>query len=596
MKLLRSISLIWLVWVSLSAFGQQERLTVSGVEYIVHQVKKKQTLYAISKSYSVPLDAILNANPSVAGGLNTGQRLLIPVDAINKKAQKKAPVIRDGALTHLVRRKETWYSIAKKYDVELNDLLERNPDKADGLRTGDSVIIPTEKVKSASPAATQVASAEEGRFHTVIAGETLYSIAKLHDVEVEGLKQLNALKNNDLSIGSTIRLPELKPVVEEPKEVQPEYELKSTYNIGFYLPFSLDRNDSLFVEKGNDKLFPLTDISMQFYFGALMALDTLEKLGLNAEVYFEDVGQAENTIDVLEQKGNVDNMDLIIGPFHRKAVERVAAFTRKQNIPVVCPVTQSNRILIDKPNVFKAKSGRVEQIDAITTYASKQNTPGNVIIFLPELEHERELQAIALKSLKTKMPSIEIHQISDIRDAEKFKVHFQLGKMNSVIIPSENHSVVSGLLTKLNGISDQHPMTVYGLQKWAEFENIDLAYKEKLNVHLAMSDWVDRHDQGTKRFVSAFRKEHNNDPSDYAFLGYDVTLYFGYQLLMKGASFPEHLTLASEDQINTLHIPIDIRSTGIDSGKRNVGVVLVNHRDMELKRAAQFPAEADLPK
>ena len=582
MKLSKSIIWIVLVCIPFGVFAQ-ERLTVSGVEYIVHKVEKKQTLYAIGKTYSVRLDAILNANPSVEGGLNTGQRLLIPVAAINKKAQKKAPVIKDGALIHVVRKKETWYSIGKQYDVELADLLERNPNNSAGLRPGDHVVIPTEKVKSVDPKVTRVASAEQGRFHTVAVGETLYGISKLYGLEVEELKQLNGLNANEIGIGSIIRLPQTKKE-EESKNVQRVFDLKSTYNIGFFLPFSLDRNDSVYVESGNDALYPLTDISMQFYFGALMALDTLKSRGLNAKVHFEDVGEDASTIHALREKRNVRDMDLIIGPFHRKAVEAVAALTKESNTPVVCPVTQSNRILIDKPNVFKAKSGRVEQVDAITTHVSNQSTRGNVIIFLPELERERELQAIALKSLQAKMPNIEIHQISDIRDEEKFKTHFQLDEMNLVIIPSENHSVVSGLLTKLNGISDLHPMTVYGLQKWAEFENIDLAYKEKLNVHLAMSDWVDRNDKYTQDFVRSFREQHNNDPSSYAFLGYDVTLYFGHQLLVKGNSFPEQVSVENGHEVKTLHMPIDIRSTGIDSGKRNVGVLLLNHHDMKLKR------------
>lgn len=581
MSVFRSAFIVLLVMCSSVMSTAQERLTISGVEYIVHEVEKGQTLFAISRAYSVPVNDIYKANPSVKGGLSAGQRLLIPVESVNRKEQKTAPELVNGELTHTVRKKETLYSIARHYNVDLADLLERNPQVANGLAHGAVLIIPVEKVKGSD---SQILVAEEqGSFHTVSAGETLYSISKLYDVDVEVLKALNHLEGAEISIGSQLRLPDVKEEgTDRATDQKIPYSLSDKYNVLFLLPFSMDRNDTIMVESDGKNVHPLTDIALQFYFGSRMALDTLEKQGLVANVEFIDVGQNVSEASELMSSGKISNVDLIVGPFHKKSIEFVADNVKADETAVICPVPQSGRILIDRPNLLKVKSGRVEQIDAITTFASEHHTEGNVIIFMPDIEKEKELQRLAIKNLKAKMPDIEVHEIHDWKDPNKFKIHFQLNQMNSVIIPSENLSVVSGLLTKLNGIADLHPMTVYGLQKWADFDNIDLAYKEKLNVHLAMSDWVDRNDPRTRKFIRNYRDVHQNDPSEYAFLGYDVTLYFLHQLMYKGRRFYRHFN--ENNEIGTLQLPITMQSTGMESGYRNVAVTLVDHNEMRMNK------------
>jgi LysM repeat protein len=573
-----------------SAWGQ-ERITVSGVEYIVHKVEKGQTLFAISKVYALPVDDIYEANPSVKGGLNTGQRLLIPVASVNKRQERSAPALVDGELAHTARRKETLFSIAKQYQVDLADLIERNPQVAGGLKEGTVLIIPVDRIRSLKPEYQVSAVEQDGRFHAVEPGETLYSISKMYDVPVPVLRELNRIEGNSISVGSTLRLPSAELLGSGNSGQEIDLRLEDSYDIAYLLPFSMVKNDTVMLDTDGKSLHPLTEIAMQFYFGARMALDTLKQKGLSANVSFMEVGQDKSAVASIERGKPLDSYDMIIGPFHRNILEEVATKTAPQRIPVICPVPQSNRIVMGHPNLLKVKSGRVEQIDAITSYAAKRNTPGNVIVFMADVESEQDLQRMALKSLRSKMPHIEIHEIYDLQDPNKFKTHFQLDKMNSVIIPSENLSVVSGLLTKLNGIAENHPMTVYGLEKWAEFDNIDLAYKEKLNVHLAMSSWIDRNDPLTAAFIKDFREEHKNDPSEYAFLGYDVTLYFGDRLRRTGRSF---LDAKYEPQtMETLHLPVDMRTTGMDNGLRNVGVKIVDHNGNVIRslRGAELPVE-----
>jgi LysM repeat protein len=123
----------------------QELREVDGQKYIAHHVLKGQTLYAISKHYAVPVEAITGNNPGSAQNISVGQVLLIPVKAQVKKELKLAPALMNGELAHTVQKKETLFGIARKYGVEPQDLTARNPNVTE-LKPGTILIIPVARI------------------------------------------------------------------------------------------------------------------------------------------------------------------------------------------------------------------------------------------------------------------------------------------------------------------------------------------------------------------------------------------------------------------------------------------------------------------
>ena len=106
----------------------QDVREVDGKKFRAHTVEAGQTLFALSRHYAVPVDALLAANPAAASGLSIGQVVLVPLAAVNKKELRTAPALHAGELMHRVARKETLYGIARRYGVELADLMARNPE------------------------------------------------------------------------------------------------------------------------------------------------------------------------------------------------------------------------------------------------------------------------------------------------------------------------------------------------------------------------------------------------------------------------------------------------------------------------------------
>lgn len=133
--------------------------------------------------------------------------------------------------SHFVQKGETLFSIAKKYEVSVDDLMRWNNLQSSALQANQRLVInasvglakssiPTstyeEPITYTTPVTTTAPSTRptpvkssgttSGGFHTVAAGETLYRISKNYDVSVEQLRAWNSLTDNTISVGQRLKV------------------------------------------------------------------------------------------------------------------------------------------------------------------------------------------------------------------------------------------------------------------------------------------------------------------------------------------------------------------------------------------------------
>ena len=210
---------------------------INGQSFIIHQVEEKETLFAISRRYKTPVNEIVQNNDELKNGLKIGQRIRIPF--VEKSA------IPTGAKLHNVAPGETMFSIARTYNVSVNDLMTWNELKGNDLSVGQALIIqgaaetkpaapaeapkvaeatPTPEKKpepapnkqaaekkdspSPSPSTSASTSMTTGGWitHQVTQGQTLFSIARQYDAKVEDIIEWNGLSSNTLSLGQSLKV------------------------------------------------------------------------------------------------------------------------------------------------------------------------------------------------------------------------------------------------------------------------------------------------------------------------------------------------------------------------------------------------------
>lgn len=164
-----------------------ERVVEEGVTYYLHTVKAGETLFSIAKHYQITLEEVNRANPSLAGTIRPGDVLKVPAGAEKRGVEGSSSQQPAHIILHKVQRKETLYFISRKYGVSIDEILSYNPGLTQ-LKRGETIRVP-QWGSQPLPGAAQTGA--EASVHWVQAGETLYSISRRYGVSVTALLEEN---------------------------------------------------------------------------------------------------------------------------------------------------------------------------------------------------------------------------------------------------------------------------------------------------------------------------------------------------------------------------------------------------------------------
>lgn len=143
---------------------------------------------------------------------------------------KNTTKIKDSGLKHSVKSGERLDSIAKKYNVNIDDIVELNQLKRKNLFIGQSLRIPDNgknAVKSEDKSTNNVLK-DSGIKHNVKSGERLETIAKKYGVKSDEIIALNQLKRKELLIGQSLRIPDNGKSAVKTEEKSPKSPLKDS--------------------------------------------------------------------------------------------------------------------------------------------------------------------------------------------------------------------------------------------------------------------------------------------------------------------------------------------------------------------------------
>lgn len=573
------------------ASWSQETRIIDGKKFTVHAVQQGQTLFAISRAFAVPVDELLKANPDAKDGLRIGQELLIPQAAVVKKEARNAPdLLKDGDLKHTVAKKETLFGIAKKYGLDINDLLERNPELTSGLRDGMDVIIPVKK--NAATSVDPVMRAAEPTHlieHVVLPGETLFSLGQRFGVKPEEIVSANNGLPEGLKAGATISIPQ-RGAPPEPKPIEtPAKAPGATHRIGFLLPFSTTRNDSALDATANatsgPRFYEASRIAAQFYAGALLALDSLATLGFNADVRAIDVGDDARQWSPALKDPELADLDLCVGPFHRAAIEQLAR--AQPRLPIVCPVPQSNKVVLGFNNVSKAVPARTDLVRHAARWLAAKHARDNIIVLRPEIAGDKEIQDPMINTLNAAMANQSGRLRDSVlvvkagrRDLGDLTAKLDPARLNVIVAPSEDVEFAATVVVKLKALVAKHQVKLVATESWLSMDPVSATDLDALGFSFASASHFDATDPAAQRFTARFRERYQHDVDEFALLGYDVTFHYARALMLHGRIDSD----APTDE-QPLHTGFRLSRTGPENGLRNEFGVMLQLRELKVEKA-----------
>ena len=149
---------------------------------IIYTVKKGDNLYNIAKLYNTTASQLMSLNKLVNANLSIGQQLKVPASQNNISS----PII------YTVKKGDSLYSIATKYNVTVNDIKKLNNLSSNNLSIGQKLNIPSNSNTSSSTT------------YIVKSGDSLYEIARRYNTTVDSIKKKNNLVTNFLTIGQKL--------------------------------------------------------------------------------------------------------------------------------------------------------------------------------------------------------------------------------------------------------------------------------------------------------------------------------------------------------------------------------------------------------
>ncbi len=220
------LALVAFAVASLYAMAQMNlpKTIVGGTEYYYYDTRANESIYDIAAKLGVTKDYIIKYNPDAADGIDNGMRLHFPVT--QKMTTTTATVAQSSGVKHTVEQGETLYGLAKRYSLSIDDLIAANPGSENGIKVGQVLTIPASASSSTSTqqavASQQVQEAFERStptpqvsvpqgsdpvFHTIQAGESIYSVAKQYNSSIEGIISANpGLKPVEYMPGAKVKV------------------------------------------------------------------------------------------------------------------------------------------------------------------------------------------------------------------------------------------------------------------------------------------------------------------------------------------------------------------------------------------------------
>ncbi|ASW11109.1 hydrolase [Lactobacillus delbrueckii subsp. lactis DSM 20072] len=111
--------------------------------------------------------------------------------------------------SYTVVKNDTLWGLSKKYGVSVSDLKKANGVSGHLIYVGQKLQIPTKSTKATKTAKTSTSTSTvdtTSTTHTVVKGDTLWSLAKKYGVSVSTLMKANNLSSSTILIGQSLNL------------------------------------------------------------------------------------------------------------------------------------------------------------------------------------------------------------------------------------------------------------------------------------------------------------------------------------------------------------------------------------------------------
>ena len=543
-------------------------------DYILHKVKRKQTLIKISNLYDVDINLIKNFNNLGSDKLDKGTSIKIPLVPLSENSIKEIP---NRVKYYLVKPKEGKWRIAYKYGITVDQLELINPQIGTFLKVSEKILVPNINLDKLN------VIDENYAYYKVLPKEGFYRLKIKLGIDEKIIKSLNPyLITSELKEGMILKLPKL---IDENENLVKDQILNLTdfskKKIALLLPFGLNNInfDSLQIAKSqlnNDKLL---NLSLDFYLGTSVAIDSITSYGIPVEMNVFDTNNSSDA-DIYEiiNNNNIKDYDLVIGPLTPKAFNYTSKLLKNEPVLLVSPLSKvnySNNVIntITEDDILYERI--VSFVESDTTLSKKYIISDSENLITSNKLKERFKNATQFYSTINESGVDTKSLVLDDLDSTF------VDKKNIIFLETKDQGFVSNVTSILNSfVNDSIQISLYTTSSNKAFSgnNISNYNLSNLKFHYpSINKPLDF--KLYSNFIKNFSSIYNFIPNKYVTRGYDLIL----DLLLRLSS--DEINFNSSDFTETEHIEnkFNYLKNKDSLGYRNISTFIIKYENLELK-------------
>lgn len=564
----------------------QEKTVVNGKIFYIHTVQKGQTLYSISRAYEVTQDEIIRSNPGLdATTLKEGQGIRIPAPASQQASVY--PQNKEDFIAHKVKRGQTVYSLAKKYKVTEENIYRYNPWAQAGIQPEQTLWIPRKSLVSDQSAVDQqvpgflfyTAKEKDTLYSIAMAyGVEVADIIENNPGLRDGLKPGQVLKipTAAAETAQVLQHEDTLDVVSGSCIPYPEGEI---HDVVLMLPFFARYSMEEMIVPGDTTAEEGTDAAAQrpqglrgrsfaeFYEGFLLAVDSLKSTGFNVNLHVFDTERDTLKVKKITRDLSLTKPDLIIGPVYAEDVAITGRYANYQDVNLVSPLSTRTSLVSGNQRIIQVIPAREAESDGLASYLAQFRSSRIILIrgtdsvsMADSWRFKKHLLAHVAADSNFSVPEFHDYRLNDSLLTRLGKVLSQQQE-NIIVVYSESEPDVSRLVSKLYMMTGLYSIKLFGMPSWQVWKTIELNYFHSLNLHLISPFYTDYTNPRVKNFLLKCRVTYGYEPYEvstrgynFCMLGYDVGLYFLSALKMYGRDFQQCLGEVNGDLLlSTYH-------------------------------------------
>lgn len=332
---------------------------------------------------------------------------------------------------------------------------------------------------------------------------------------------------------STLQLE--KPTVNQPKK------------LALLLPFNLNKvqNDTVNSVADRLKKDKFLNMTLDFYSGALVAIDSAKQLGITVDVSVFDSEETKNSSNVakLIADNNLEDFSAVIGPFYQTNVEKTAELLSASKVAIISPL--SKEMGKSYPNLFQTITSTSVLRSAIFDFMRSKN--GNVIAVVDKkkvsvkkyiVDNQKDVRLVSLTEIGALIP-------------ESLSSKLQKDRINYVVLETESTVLIKATLKLLLSKLKECAIQLVILEPNETLETDEIEFDNLVQLKLLYPSMTRENSSvGAEIFEKNYKLKNKVTPNAFAIRGFDVT-FDALMRLSQATTFSESTSIQVTEQVES---------------------------------------------